>query len=151
MAGTYLAVKPDGFAIADIQKIQKAAQFANPIAKEKLHCTLMYSKEAEGNGYVPNPDAVYEGIVTGCEMLGEVGSPYRALVLTFDCPALTRRFNYAKTKGLIHSYPNFKPHISLAYGDDVEGHMLDVQEYLDAKPQIKLNFTNEYSEPLVDD
>jgi hypothetical protein len=151
MAGTYLAVKPDGFAVADIQKIQRAVKFANPIPREKLHCTLMYSKNTQGVDYVPSPNIEYSAEVIGCEVMGEVGSPWRAIALKLHCPALERRFNFAKTKGLVHSYPDFKPHISLAYGDDVEGYLIDLKKYLETSKQITLVLGSEYSEELVDE
>lgn len=152
MSGTYLAVKPTALAISDIKKIQKAIGLVKPIPKEKLHCTLMYSEHATGKGYVPNPDIVYSAQVIGCKILGEPDSKWRAIVLELKCPELNRRFNFASSRGLKHSYPNFLPHVSLAYQEgngDLEGFLMELKSYLAKQPQLTIDLTNEYSEPLT--
>lgn len=148
MAVTYLAVKPDSAGIAVIQSIQRAIKLNSPIQKEKLHCTLMYSKEVEVLNYQPCSHIVYRAEVTGCSIIGEKGSPRRAIVLMLHSPSLSRRFNYAASTGLKHSFPEFSPHISLAYGDDVECYLQELEEFLASSPQITLNLTSEYSKVI---
>lgn len=152
MAGTYLAVKPTALSLNDIKKIQTAIHIQDPIPKEKIHCTLMYSKEKTGEGYSPNPDIVYSATVTGCDILGEKGSGWQALVLKLYCPALQRRFNLATHRGMEHNYPEFVPHISLAYekDNDLEGYLFELREFLQSSPQLSIELSQEYMEPLND-
>lgn len=149
--GIYLAVKPTPLSCLDLSKMQKAIHLKSPIVKDKLHCTLMYSADAEGKGYAPNPDIVYDAEVVGCEIMGTKESGWQALVLKLKCPALHRRFNLAQSRGLKHSYPDFLPHVSLAYekdNGDLEGYLVELREYLLTQPQIKIELSQEYMEPL---
>lgn len=151
--GTYLAVKPTNLSIHDISKIQKAIHLKAPIKKEKLHCTLMYSKDTDGEGYAPNPDIKYKATVIGCDIMGAKDSGWQALVLKLKCPALYRRFNLATSRGLKHSYPDFVPHLSLAYekdNGDLEGYLVELNEYLSSQPQLEIELSHEYMEPLTD-
>jgi hypothetical protein len=152
MSGTYLAVKPTALSLNDIKKIQLAINIQDPIPKEEIHCTLMASKEKTGSGYSPNPDIVYSASVTGCDILGEKGSGWQALILKLHCPALQRRFNLAKHRGMEHSYPEFLPHVSLAYekDNDLEGYLVELREYLQKSPQLTIELSYEYMEPFND-
>lgn len=142
MAGTYLAVKPDAFAIADIQKIQNRLHL-NGVEKQELHCTLMYSPDAEGSGYEPKPEVKYTASVVGADFYGG-----DSLVLLLHCPALQRRHNYAKSCGLVPTFPNYSPHITIAKGENLDAYLPDLRQLLANSNQLEFSLSKEIMEPI---
>lgn len=89
------------------------------IPVNKLHATLMYDKT--------NPDiiprsnnTIYKGKIVGVEMLGNVGSQWRAVVLLLESETVQNRFKELTKQGFKHSYDDLKLHVSLSYGQDSE-------------------------------
>ncbi len=98
---------------------------------EELHVTLMYdtSNPVLDNDQ-PDMDMVYKAGIKGIDRYGQKGSRWEAIVLKLDSPDALARHKYLIGKGYRHSYPEFKPHLSLKYQPD-EGDMEKIKELYD--------------------
>lgn len=89
------------------------------LAPHELHMTLMYDGSnpvrSRNLSVVSDPDSVYNGVISGYSLLGEETSAFRAVVLEVECPDVVARHEELSIF-MTHSFDNFIPHISVAYG-----------------------------------
>lgn len=144
--GTYIGMR---VTMPSIQNIEAFYQkhFDNLITD--MHITLMFAKEQDCiHSYPANPHKHYTCEVVGVDVFGPKGDKWRALVLKLRCPQLTRRHHaIKKVFGLEHSYPEFKPHVSIKYAPTEQ----EEKEFLKLKSDIigtKIEVTGEYVEPI---
>ena len=144
--GTYIGLRVDPLSVKKIENIY-SKHFDNLIYD--MHLTLMYAKEQDVlHTYPANPYKHYLCKVTGIDIFGDPGSEYQALVLKVSCPHLTRRHAaIKKVFGLKHSYPEFKPHISIKYKPTEQ----EQKYFLNLKNEIvgtQIEVSSEYVEPI---
>ncbi|BEH89738.1 hypothetical protein [Klebsiella phage phiKp_32] len=89
-----------------------------PLDEGAYHATLIF--DIHQDGVIPNvpmiPEKIFEGKVIGIKELGErKGDIISAVVLELDSPELTEEHDRLIQCGYGHSYPDYIPHISLAY------------------------------------
>lgn len=109
----YASVKPDNVTALKIVEHLKSIGINDYISPDKLHVTLMYSKN-KNIGLESNSTKIYSAMQTGKpEIMGN--DPYRALVIKLDSDELHGRFVELLLSGAEHSYPDFTPHLSLKY------------------------------------
>jgi N12 class adenine-specific DNA methylase len=111
---------------------------------DKLHVTIAFSREAVDPGKVGNTSPAYDaGYISGtsgrrAEYLGDQG----ALVLKFDSPVLTARWQQFRKAGASWDFEGYQPHITLAYHDS----RIDLSK---VKPYTgKIELGPELQEPL---
>jgi len=89
----------------------------NILPVKDLHVTLMYD---EANPLIPHKP-LYTQYPAHIESIGFLGEgKWAALVLHLDVPSLASRHEHLKTLGFTHSYPEFKPHLSLMYSQSAK-------------------------------
>lgn len=119
---------------------------------EKLHVTLMYDKSNPEINPGVKPDTHYIATVTGVERMGEPGSKWEAVALQLNCPELKGRHLALRARGFSHSYPDFKIHMSLAYGTENVKLIPLIEKLLaDGKIPNKIHLGRETWEELKDD
>lgn len=136
--GTYAGVR---FSEDSVNKIMKIVEgLPNPISKEDVHTTLLYSRKYLPN-YEPLGDIKEIAKVNGFKIF-ETQDNKRALVLTLDCPFLINRHNeLMKEHKATYDFPEYIPHITLSY--DIEDRQI---EDINFKETLELN--QEYKEDL---
>ena len=86
-----------------------------------MHVAVMYSRNDEIN---TNADPKREYIATVTNDVAIMGEhPYRALVLRLDSDDLSARHGELFMAGGVHSYDEYRPHLSLKYNvtdDDLQ-------------------------------
>ena len=86
---------------------------------EELHVTLMYdTANPVLDNEQPEQDISYKAHGKGIDRYGDEGSRWEAIVLKLDSPDLQKRHQFLLQRGYRHSYPEFKPHLSLKYMPD---------------------------------
>lgn len=117
--------KDDAKAITDALFKSGIRGFMRP---EEYHVTLMYDAS---NPVIdtdqPEHDIKYDAHGLGIDQYGEKGSRWEAIVIKLDSPDLMKRHRYLLQRGYRHSYPDFKPHLSLKYMPD-DGDLAKFQE-----------------------
>lgn len=141
--GTYVGVRFSQDTIDDLVDFQKAHDIPKPLASDKFHTTLVYSrKKIEWDA---QDDIADEDVTAKGWHIFETRSepPTRCLVLLLDSEYLQDRFNHAQCLGATHDFPDYKPHITLSYdvGDDFDVDALP-------KPDFEIVMSEEYAEPL---
>lgn len=112
------------------------------IKPEKLHITLMYD---ESNSVLTTAfaDRKFSAKVTGTERLGEAGSKWESIAVTFDCVEAQAFHREMKTLyGMEHSYPELKLHMSLKY-QPTEDEIKFVEDNADAFKELGTLFFHE--------
>lgn len=80
------------------------------IDKDKLHCTVLFSKKpVEQLSKHNNKDVNVEADIIGWKKLGD------ALTLELDAPIAAKIHEYMLKKGGTHDYPEYIAHISVCY------------------------------------
>lgn len=124
---TMIAAYPDQKSIDNIVKFQNSIDFPKGIKvlpADELHCTIRYWKgDRKLEDILPFMHSLEFGKIeckiSKLDFLGE------AVVLMLDCPALHKVFNKIdkgiQKEGVPPSdYPEFKAHLSLCYGEDID-------------------------------
>lgn len=150
--GTYAGVHFDQETIDKIIKYIKENDIPNPVPKNKLHTTLLYSRKylpdfkAEGKLDKPmsgTPDQLVVWETNGKER-NEPTS--RCLILKYKCPELVKRHDFLMdTHKATYDFPEYIPHVTLSYdiGD------MDIEELPDPKKTIdQIVIVEEYQETL---
>jgi hypothetical protein len=142
--GTYVGLR---LALRSGQQLLDALPEICPkrrIAVNDMHITLLY---AENQAWRPDIKPGYpEGVIIDLanprfELFGD---KHDTLVITFTSSFLQNRHSYICHKyGLSHSYPNYSPHVTIAY--DWPGGLIPCPRRL---PQIRVF---EYVDPLKSD
>lgn len=140
--GTYCGIKyaPN----PEFQKWIKDNKIPNPINPEKLHTTVIFSRNPIEKQYQMNHQ-----IISGnnfkpmkFEVFLTSTSKKRALVIILDAPKAVEYHNYFMNHGGTHDFADFKPHITVSYdlGD------FDVKQL--TLPDIIFDPVSVYTEPL---
>lgn len=112
-SGTYVCVLPDARAKLNLGYIAKA--LGVPLHDddfEELHSTVMYSKGHFARDLSIKADQKFVAFVKGIEFWdGHDGDGY--LVVTLDSPDLQALHTEWAARGLVHSFPDYSPHVTL--------------------------------------
>lgn len=143
MAGTFVGLRLTDYSTKILRDYLDKIRLKGTIKDSDLHCTLYYANKYSIEGLESNPEKVYESYVISYGFLGE--GEWGALVLHLFSPEMIKRHQHIKTFGSPHSYPEFKPHISLKYKPDPN----DIQHLKEFSPLgMDLDFHEEYTEPI---
>lgn len=88
------------------------------LAPADMHVTIVYSKQTmDWNSVSPAPETlvVPPGGKRAVERFGDSGE---ALVMRFDSPALTDRWQEYRQAGASHDFNGYKPHVTITYKAD---------------------------------
>lgn len=153
-SGTYVAVKFSKDSCNTLKSIAKDLSVPNVIPREKMHCTIMYSKvkneDIEGDDSLNSVefDPPKLAHMTAFDIFPSQDGN-NCLVVLLDSQYLNGRFEYFRDEhGLVSDYDEFKPHVTLSYNagefnpDDV------AEDYL--SKYVGLEIVHEYIEPLKD-
>lgn len=142
--GIYMATKYDDDSLSMIVNLVNQHNIPNPLAQEKIHTTIVYSR-------VPVPGLVATEVIDPPEQANHIGydvwpsqKDTNCLVMLLDSTYLHARFHHAVDDlGASYDYDEYKPHITLSY--DVPSDF-DVE----ALPILTtpLNIVQEYTEVL---
>ena len=117
----FVSVRPDQMTAQIIGKHLKDLGIEGYIDPRDMHVTVMYSRNDEIN---TNADPKREYIATVTNDVAIMGEhPYRALVLRLDSDDLSARHGELFMAGGVHSYDEYRPHLSLKYNvtdDDLQ-------------------------------
>lgn len=139
----YVSVRPDHMTAQSIAKHLKEIGIEDYINPCDMHVTVMYSRNDDINTNA-DPKREYMATVTGdVAIMGE--HPYRALVLRLDSDDLLVRHGELFMHGGVHSYDEYRPHLSLKYNVTDE----DLRLLRDNPLQLgKLVLSGETFEPI---
>lgn len=152
--GVYSSVKPDPTTTKALVKWMTEAGIPNPVPAEKLHSTIIYSREAFA-GYQPRMDITvvtsqpkrdeWGYIIDRPYSLQRMGEDKNALALCFDSPELENQFYQALNLGASWDHADHKRHVTLTYDvGDFDFTKLDL-------PTFELVFEPESVTVLADD
>ena len=135
--GTYVAVKFSADTVLRIRDLQNKVGLNNPISLEELHATVCYSRNPiHVVPLVGNKIISVHGIVENLKT-----KDGNVVVLRLDSPHLVKRHEQLRKLGATHDFPEYLPHISLSYDDEItEPFELD----------ILIEMAHEYVEELKD-
>lgn len=149
--GTYAGVRFSEKTKSDIEQYQQQNQIPNPVGRDTLHSTLLYSRKPCPN-YQPygSYDQPMIGEPQGLELwpmqtVDEQSKKY-CLVLRFNCDQLCERHKELMDQHQAsYDFDQYIPHVTLAYGvnEQVDPNHLPAFE----EP---LEIVEEYYEPLDD-
>ena len=93
-------------------KTLSAAGLTGLVDSRDLHCTLMYDVENPNLNH-KSAALTYCARPIGAQLFGPQED---TLVLELQCPDLVRRHMYLLRMGYRHSYPEYRPHITVKLG-----------------------------------
>ncbi|QGZ14466.1 hypothetical protein [Photobacterium phage PDCC-1] len=99
------------------------SQNITPIDQGKFHCTIAFDKDLIDNALEPklDPSKVFEAKVIGVELMGKVKEGLQsAVALTLESSDLTEEHYNWMSLGYEHNWPDYIPHMSVAYDVPVE-------------------------------
>lgn len=133
--GTYIGAR--FIDTTPIENLQKVLGLKNPLAPEKMHVTVLYSRN-KLDAIELDESLVHEA--TGNEILTwKCQDGTDAVVLKMDSDSLSKRHDEWIKRGGTHDYPDYSAHVTLSYNDKI-------------KPikglMIPLEVSNEYHEEL---
>ena len=120
--GTYAGVRYAPKTVEAIQSFLKEHSIPNPVASEKLHTTLLYSRKYlphyEAQGSLENPIKAkfdcYDVWKTSPQ--DESQEPWNCLVMKLHSPELVELHEkYMKEHQATFDYSHYHPHITLSY------------------------------------
>lgn len=148
----YINVTPTDASCYRIQDLIEKSCIQNCIPIFDFHCTLMYDRsnprikkdfqQSEENKF-NSKSCYYVGYITGVDILGEIGSPWRAIVLTLESNDLHIRHKQLLDLGFNHSYSEFKPHISIKYQPNESDNIERLKEIIEFFKPIIVTFDKE--------
>ena len=145
--GSYAGVKFSKKTNDDLVNYIKANKIIGGVPKNKLHCTLLYSRKFL-------PDYKAKGKLSP-PMIGKpkgfhiwkTQSGKHALVLTFSCPELVKRHKeLMKDHDAQYDYDEYKTHVTLSYDVGEEFKIKDLKDIEDFVENIEI--VKEYQEDL---
>ncbi len=143
--GTYAGLRFSDVDNDVIVELTKKLQLPNPIQKDDIHMTLLYSRKHLSD-YTPAGEIDEKAYPEKLHIF-ETFDKKRALVLMLNCPYAIKRHEFLmKEHSATYNYPKYLPHITLSYdiGDmDLE----KIKEQFNIIP-IEFHINNEYSEEL---
>lgn len=136
----YVAMKLHPDSADMLQGIIDKHKIPNPLHKDDLHTTLMYSENKNIDGYKNDDCKCCSAKISGIDSF-DGGN---ALVLKLDSPELQARHKELADAGAQHSFNEYTPHITLSY---------DATDYDRAGMQYlmgtEVKFSGEYGEPII--
>lgn len=112
--GSYAAVRFAGNTIHQLRKYQIENNIPTPLTPKEFHSTVMYSKIfMEGFKPLGKIDPPWIGEFTEFDIFPSDDD--NALVLKYDCPELTKRWEEIMAMGAHWTWDDFMPHITLSY------------------------------------
>jgi hypothetical protein len=145
MAGTYLGLRPTQESILKLSTLTDGRGIKNLLPTKDYHLTLLYAPNDKIDLDL-KPYVVHEATVTGFDVLGT--GKWQGLVVKLRSASLTRRFNaIKKVYGDIHAHPELIVHVTLKYKPE-SSDLIKLREAL--TEGMRLSFTGEYMEPLID-
>lgn len=144
--GTYVAVKFDDDTIKRLESYIKDNDIPNAVKSSKFHTTVIYSRK-----YCPDlkskgkMETEWVGKPKKLEIWENGDKTSKCLVLTYDCPELSKRHKQLMTDHkATYDFPDYKPHVTLSY--DVGDRNVDDFTDIDDIGDIRIN--NEYHQDL---
>lgn len=135
--GTYVAVKFSADTLLRLESLQKSIKLSNPLPLEELHSTVCYSRNPiYVVPKVGNKIIAVHGFVENLKTKNG-----NAVILRLDSPYLVERHEQLKRLGATHDFPDYLPHISLSYDDEILNPF---------RLDILIEMTHEYVEELKD-
>lgn len=132
--GTYAGFRLSEESKDKILKICKKLELVNPIQRDDIHITLLYSRKYLPDYNAPSQMPEQKIKTSELQLFGD------CLVLLIDSEFIMKRHNHLMD---IHQatfdYPNYQPHITLGY---------EVKELPSIKIQEEFIITEEYKEEL---
>jgi 2'-5' RNA ligase len=132
--GTYAAVKFDPETLDKIQEIQRKLNLFEPVPRDDLHSTICFSRVQVP--YKPESEAKHIG-QTGSFTVFKTQTGKRALVLRIESDYLHARHKYANDIGATYDFPDYQPHVTLAYDIGAIAQPPDIESF-------QVGITNEY-------
>lgn len=148
--GTYAAVTFCDESVNTLTKFVEDNEIPNPVAPEKFHCTLMYSRkpvpEFEPQSVIdPQWAAEHKNFELWDSQPDDDGNTRKVLVMQLDCPELVDRFNFIMDNyDATYDFDEYKPHVTLSYdaGEDFD---VSTLKWAGGDP---INVASEYREEL---
>lgn len=137
--GNYYGVKPTDEAKEKIESIMKDLKLKEPVDVDDIHVTLMYSPD-KGNPMIPPSDLEYKAHPSKFALFGDEKD---CLVIKLESKDLEARHKELLATGFIHTYDDYKPHITLSY--NYEG---DIPDEKVLKDLGEMSFSSEYMQPI---
>ena len=116
-AGTYVGVKYDDDSLKAIGELQKALGLKNPVALEDIHSTVLYSRVGIDLPSLGESRRRCTGVEIETWNTDNDKNP--VVVLKIKSPELEERHLDLISIGGTHDFPDYTPHITLSYNDDV--------------------------------
>lgn len=132
--GTFVCANFTEGTLDAIQDLQRSLNLLNPTPREKLHTTIIYSRVQIP--YIGFDEVVKVGESGWLELWNTQFG--KTLVLKYDSPVLTERWKYGMILGATYDFPEYKPHITLAYDVGVQniaelGKMIDIDIVMESE------------------
>lgn len=147
--GTYAGVNYSPETIEHIQTFLKKYKVPNPVAPEKIHTTVLYSRkflpDFEPRGMLEEPmEAKFMGYhVWKTSPTDKTTEPWNCLIMKINCPELKDLHEkYMKEHEATYDYDKYDPHITLSY--NIGNFNIDNLPKFD----FPLEIVEEYSEDL---
>lgn len=118
--GLYVSVKYSDESIETLIELQKFFKLKNPLASDKLHTTVVYSRK-KVDLKLPTVNDWQTEKTYRLEKFGN------ALVMIIKCPELDKLHKLALDKGATYDYDEYHSHITLSY--DEKDFTLEDKEY----------------------
>ena len=110
--GTYISVLPTEVSAKEFMQIAKFLPIEEP-EMDELHCTLIYSPGHTLISPVADNARVFSGVIEDVKFWkSKTGKGY--VVVTLTSPQLMTRHKEWLNQGLIHTYDDYSPHVTLA-------------------------------------
>ncbi|WVX87492.1 RNA ligase [Vibrio phage EniLVp02] len=114
--GDYVAVRPSSPFIPTIRQLMTRAGLDYQEPDEELHCTLAYSTRRFP--HTVQPEKTYAAVATHIEHWTTRGGNKTAVVLLLKSKDLDERHEEFIQAGALYDFPDYRPHITLAYYRD---------------------------------
>lgn len=149
--GLYVGAYVDEESVNLIRKLCEEVGLPLQITPDlPLHVTVIYS---EKKAVKPHLCFLYEkplqAFIVGLDLLGE---DKNTLVMKLESERLNDRHEFWKKLGAEHSWPDYKPHVTLCYGVDKDKWEPKLKE-LSKKvknSKVEIFFKGEYNEDISD-
>lgn len=135
--GTYVGVRFSSDSLDKIKSIQDKLKLYKPVPLEKLHSTVVFSREKVPYNVETRPAKA----TTGKLDVFATATGKRALVMHLDSEYLTNRHEYGKVLGATWDYPDYNPHVTLSYD-------IGARNIKDIIEPVELDIETEYLEDL---
>lgn len=129
--GTYAKIVPSA-ATAKFLYAVAVLLSDEPIAKEDIHCTVLYSKTEVQGAFNLKPKMPIIGKIMSFDLFGD---DKECLVVKIDCPGAKALHDKCIAMGGTHDFDSYECHITLSYDADYDALESEVLERLE--PSLK--------------